>query len=374
MNLRILAIARKEILQLRRDKRSLAMILLLPVFQIIIMGYVVGADVKNIHYAVLDRDHSSLSREMVRKIDASGYFIDRGPLNDDEQLDRMLDAGLIKIGLVIPAGFSRERQRGIRPALQVVVDGSDSNTATIAQNYFLGIINHYADQLSSQRLFERNIEVASPIVLKNRFYFNPELKMVNFMVPGVMIHILILIMTMLIALSLVKEKEMGTMEQLLVTPVKPWELLLGKLLPFPGIGLLLAIVTIGLGSLWFAVPVKGSIPLLFLGVALFIFNVLGMGLCIANVSKTQQQAMISTIFFLIPNVLLSGFFFPIDNMPPFLQWITWLIPGRYFIAISRGIYLKGIGMAYLYPQMIALFISGAGVLAYAVLKFQKRGT
>jgi ABC-2 type transport system permease protein len=372
MNLRILAIAQKEILQLKRDKRSVAMILLVPILQIIIMGYVVGADVKNIHYAVLDRDHSAMGREIVKKIDESGYFINQSFVDNDIQLSKMLDAGTVKIGLVIPVDFSRNVSRGAEPTLQVLVDGSDSNTATIAQNYFLGIINNYANQLSLERFFKLHIQVVQPVIFKSRFYYNPELKMVNFMIPGVMIHILIFIITMMIALSLVKEKEMGTMEQLLVTPVKSWELIFGKMLPYPLIGLLLATVTVLLSSLWFSVPITGNILLLFLGVVLFLVNILGMGLLIANISKTQQQAMISTIFFLIPNVLLSGFLFSISNMPVLLQWVTLMIPARYFIKISRGIYLKGIGMAYLYPQMAALFIIGVTIVAYAIGKFHKQ--
>jgi ABC-2 type transport system permease protein len=374
MNLRIMAIAQKEILQLLRDKRSVAMILLFPIFQIIIMGYVVGADVKNIHYAVCDRDHSRVSREIVRKIDASGYFVNQGAVNSDAQLGQMLDNGAIKIGLVIPDGFSRDLYRGTTPILQVLVDGSDSNTATVAQNYFLSILNNYQAQISQTRFLQAQIPVVQPVILKSRLEYNPELKMVNFMIPGVMVHILIFIMALQIALSVVKERELGTMEQLLVTPLKPWELILGKLLPYPPLGLILATVTILLGSLWFAVPIKGSILLLLCSVMLFLLNTLGLGLLIAVISKTQQQAMICTLFCLIPNVLLSGFMFPISNMPVVLQWVTLLIPARYFIEINRMIYLKGIGITYFYPQMLALLLIGTMMVAVAIRKFHKYGS
>jgi ABC-2 type transport system permease protein len=371
MKQRILAIVQKEFLQLIRDRRSVAMILLFPVWQIIIMGYVVGADVKNIHYAACDRDRSRVSREIVQKIDASGFFIDQGTVDSDAQLGQMLDNGKIKIGLVIPEGFSRDLDRGTAPTLQVLVDGSDSNTATVAQNYFLSILNNDQAQISQARFWKAQIQVAQPVILKTRFYYNPELKMVNFMIPGVMVHILIFIMALQIALSVVKERELGTMEQLLVTPVKPWELLLGKLLLYPPVGLLLATITVLLGSLWFAVPIKGSILLLFCNVMLFLLNTLGLGLLIAVISKTQQQAMICTIFGLIPNVLLSGFMFPISNMPVVLQWLTLLIPARYFIEINRMIYLKGIGITYFYPQMLALLLLGVLMVLAAIRKFHK---
>jgi ABC-2 type transport system permease protein len=325
-----------------------------------------------IFYALeIIRDHSRVSREIVRKIDASGYFVDCGAVDSNRQLGRMLDVGKIKIGLVIPGGFSRDLNRGAAPTLQVLVDGSDSNTATVAQNYFLSILNNYRSQISQTRFFKAQIQLEQPVVLKSRFYYNPELKMVNFMIHGVMVHILIFIMALQIALSVVKERELGTMEQLLVTPVKPWELLLGKLLLYPPVGLLLATITVLLGSLWFAVPIKGSILLLFCNVSLFLLNTLGLGLLIAVISKTQQQAMICTIFGLIPNVLLSGFMFPISNMPIVLQWFTLLIPARYFIAINRGIYLKGIGMTYLYPQMLALLVIGMIMVFVAIRKFHK---
>ena len=224
------------------------------------------------------------------------------------------------------------------------------------------------------RMARMGIDVTrlQPVAFWYRVYYNPELKAVNYMVPAVTVLVLLLITTMLTALSIVKEKELGTIEQIMVTPVKPLEFIIGKLLPFPAIGVLDVIITITTGTLWFAVPIKGSLILLFCCALLFLMTTLGMGLLISAVSSTQQQAMLSTIFFLIPNILLSGFIFPVANMPAVLQWVTYIIPGRYFIEIIRAIFLKGLGISYLYPQMLALLLIGIFVLLISVRSFRKQ--
>ncbi len=374
MKTRIMAVAKKEVLQLLRDRRIIPMVLLVPIIQVILFGYVVAAEIKNINFAVLDWDHSTESRQIVSKIEHSGYFINRGQVSNYHELERLLDEGQIKLGLVIRSGFKRQMLRNETPKLQVLVDGTDSNTSAVAQTHLMSILNQHATELMQQKLLKVGFEVktANPLELRTRVYYNPELRMVNFMVPGVMVQVLLLITTMLTALAIVREKETGTIEQLMVTPLKPWELMLGKLLPFPLIGLLDAILAMLAGLWWFKVPIVGNFWLLLVGTAVFLITTLGMGLLISTLSSTQQQAMLSTIFFLIPNMLLSGFIFPIANMPKFLQYFTLIIPARYFIEIIRGIYLKGLGLNYLYPQFVALLILGSLVLLYAVKNFRKQ--
>jgi ABC-type multidrug transport system, permease component len=374
MNPRIMAIAKKEVVQLFHERRTLPMILVLPVIMVLIFGYVAGADIKNIKFAVLDRDQTAISREMVAKIEHSTFFINQGaPINETE-IGHKIDAGQIKIGLIIPAGFGRDINRNAKPKIQVLIDGTDSNTATIAQNYFLSIINSLSQQISQNRLLKMSAAqtLAAPISFNYRVYYNPELKAAYYMVPGVTVMVLLLITTMLTALSIVKEKELGTIEQIMVTPVKSWEFILGKLLPFPVFGMLDVLLVGMVASLWFGVPIRGSIFLLLGCSALFLMTTLGLGLLISTISSTQQQAMLSTMFVLIPNILLSGFVSPIANMPKALQLLTYIIPARYFIEIIRGIYLKGIGIAYLYPQMLALAMIGTLILAYSVKGFRKQ--
>lgn len=374
MKIRIMAVAKKEVLQLLRDRRIIPMVLLVPILQVILFGYVVAAEIKNINFAVLDWDRTSESRQIVSKIEHSNYFINYGQVENYQALEKLLDAGEIKIGLVIMSGFKRQMLRNETPKLQVLVDGTDSNTSAVAQTYLMSILNQHATELVNQKLLKVgfDLKVANPLDLRSRIYYNPELRMVNFMVPGVMVQVLLLITTMLTALAVVREKEVGTIEQLMVTPLKPWELMVGKLLPFPVIGLLDAILAALVGLWWFKVPIVGNPWLLLAGTLVFLITTLGMGLMISTLSSTQQQAMLSTIFFLIPNMLLSGFIFPIANMPKVLQYLTLIIPARYFIEIIRGIYLKGLGFNYLYPQFLALLIFGGVVLLYAVKNFRKQ--
>lgn len=374
MNNRILAIAKKEFLQIIRDRKTLPLVLIMPVLQVILFGYVAATDVKNIKFTVADQDRSAISRQIIAKIENSGFFINQGIITDDRQLEKMMNFGKIKIGLVIPPGFNRAVLAGEQPVIEVLIDGTDSNTASIARSYFLNILNSFMQQKVNLRLKKMgiNAELQQPIEFKMRVYYNPELKSIYYMVPAVTVLVLLIITTMLTALSIVKEKELGTIEQIMVTPVKPWEFIVGKLLPFPVIGMLDALLVVAVGSIWFSVPIKGSLLLLFGSTLLFLMTTLGMGLLISSVSSTQQQAMLTTIFFLLPNILLSGFIFPIANMPKVFQWITVIVPGRYFIEIIRGIYLKGIGITYLYPQMVILLAIGALILTYSIKGFRKQ--
>ncbi len=374
MNSRVMVIAKKEVLQLLRDHKSLALIFVLPVIQLFLFGYVVANDVKNIKFAVFDQDRSGLSRQLVTKIEKSGFFVNQGRVDNYRILEEKLNSGVVKIGLVFPGGFSRDLLAGKQPSMQVIIDGTDSNTASIARNYFISIINHYAQQIRDERLLKigRLSLAKTPLNLKHRVYYNPELRSINYMVPGIIALVLLIITTLLTALSVVKEKESGTNEQLMVTPVKPWELIIGKLIPFPVIGLFDLLLMMLIGGLWFGVPLRGNVFLLMGSSLLFILTSLGIGLLISVISQTQQQAMLTALFFLIPNILLSGFIFPIVNMPKILQALTYLIPTRYYLEIVRGVYLKGIGFTFLFPQILALAFSGFVILSYSVRGFRKQ--
>ena len=369
-----MAIAKKEVLQLFRDQKSLVMIFLLPVIQLVLFGYVVANDVKNIEFAIFDQDRSGLSRQLAAKIEKSGFFINQSPVDSYRVLEEKLNSGAIKIGLVIPQGFNRDLLAEKQPSLQVIIDGADSNTASIARNYLINIINSFAEQIRDEGLLKmgQSKTVKTPLDFKHRVYYNPELRSINYMVPGITALVLLIITTLLTALSVVKEKELGTSEQLMVTPIKPWEIISGKLVPFPVIGLFDLMLMIIIGNLWFGVPIKGSVFLLMASSLLFILASLGIGLLISTVSQTQQQAMLTALFFLIPNILLSGFLFPIANMPKILQTLTYLIPARYYLEIVRGIYLKGIGFAFLYPQILALAFYGFFILLHSVRSFRKQ--
>lgn len=369
-----MAIAKKEVLQLLRDKKSLLMIFLFPIIQMLLFGYVVANDVKNINFAVYDQDQSSLSRQLITKIEKSGFFINNEPVSNYRDLEEKLNSGAIKIGLVIPKGFHRALLAGKQSDLQVIIDGTDSNTASIARNYFSSIINSQAEEFRNKRLLKTGQMRAfnMPLTLKQRVYYNPELCAINYMAPGITAIVLLVITTLLTALSVVKEKELGTNEQLMVTPIKPWELILGKLLPFPIIGLMDVLLMIIVSSLWFMVPIKGDIFLLLGSSFLFILTSLGIGLLISTISQTQQQAMLSAMFFLIPNILLSGFIFPIANMPKPLRMLTYIIPARYYLEIVRAIYLKGVGFGYLYWPMLALTLFAMIILGYSVKSFRKQ--
>lgn len=370
---RVLSIAKKEILQIRRDRRMLPLIFIAPLLQVVLFGYVATTDVKEISLGVYDPHPSQATRELVAKITAPGYFRLYGVTARLDSLDSWLDAGKISVGLALDADYARNLATGRTAKVAVLVDGTDSNSASIAQGYLAASLQAYSVRLLQQKAAGLGrVSLPMPIDLRTRVWYNPELRTANFMVPAVIVMILMLTTTMLTSLSIVKERERGTLEQLMVTVVKPWELMVGKLLPFPFIGLLEVLLVTALGVIWFGVPVQGSLGLLFALSALFILTTLGLGLLISTLCQTQQQAMMVAMFIMIPNILLSGFIFPIANMPPAIQLFSYIIPGRYFVEIVRGIFLKGAGLGVLWPQASAMAVFGLVLLTVSSLRFRKR--
>jgi ABC-2 type transport system permease protein len=371
---RILHLVRKELIQLRRDPQMLRIVFISPIFQLFVFGYAVTTDVKHVATALLDQDRSVQSRELAERFVRSGYFdIARLPAGPAE-VDRQLDDGEVQVALVIPRGFAADLAADRTARVQLLVDGSDSMTAAMIAGYAGGVAGEYSSQVATDRLQRLRAQVlrVPAVEERTRVWYNPELKSVRYMVPGVLSMILFLITMLLTSMAIVKEREIGTLEQLVVTPITPSELIIGKTLPYIGIGFVSMLLVLALSTFWFRVPIAGSVALLFALAIVFIFTSLGLGLFISTISHTQQQAMMSTFFFMLPSILLSGFMFPIANMPQVIQYVTLLIPLRYFLVIVRGIFLKGNGFAILWPQVAILLVFGVVILGLSALRFRKR--
>ncbi|MEX2189074.1 MAG: ABC transporter permease [Bacteroidota bacterium] len=363
----------KEFLQIRRDKRLLPLILFAPIIQVILLGYAATVDVKNISLVVYDGDRSTESRGYLERFTNTGYFTVVGFAENPNELDDWLDETRATLALSIPRGFGTDIGAGRKVSVQVLADGSDANTANISLNYAAQITGGYAQSLLTDKLTRAGGVSMPAVVPETRVWFNPDLRSANFMIPGVVALILLIITTTFTAAAIVREKEAGTIEQIMVTPIRPYQFILGKLLPFIIIGFVDVVLVLGVAVNWFGIPLKGSILLLFGLSGLFLLTTLGLGLFVSTISRTQQQAMMTAQFFIFfPFIFLSGFTFPIDNMPPVVQVITYVVPLRYFITIVRGLFLKGVGLEILWPQALALLAFGLAILSLAVARFQKR--
>lgn len=365
----------KEFIQVLRDPRMKALIFVMPVIQLIMFGYAVTTDVDHIKTAVCDLDKSPQSRALIERFTASGYFTVVDNTNDPERLGELLDRGKATIGIQINRGFADDLRSGRQAVIQTIVDGTDSNTGTVAMDYAQRITQEFSRARAAPiELTQLAQPQSNPIELRSRAWFNPDLKSRYFNVPGVIAVVLLLISLLLTAMAIVREREIGTMEQLMVTPIRPLELILGKTLPFVLISFIDVLVVTAIGVNWFHVPIYGSLWLLMFGAGLYLMSTIGVGLFISTISQTQQQALMSSFFFYLPAVLLSGFMFPISNMPEPAQWLTYLNPLRYFLVIIRDIFLKGSGWEILWPQFAALAVLGSALLLISSLRFQKRMT
>ncbi len=364
--LRIKAIAKKELIQIRRDPLSLAMAFLMPVVLLFIFGYAITLDVDNLSTVVYDRDKSSLSRELIREFKESGYFSIVAYADRHDEIDGYLDSGSAKVAISIPEDFSKNIRTGREAQIQVVVDGSNSNTATIALGYIAGISDIFTGRLAGSRI--------TPLIdARTRVWYNPELKSRYFIIPGLIAVIMSIIAALLTSLTVAREWERGTMEQLISTPVKTPELILGKLIPYFLIGFIDMIMSILIVIYLFGVPLKGSILLLIALSSIFLFGGLSLGILISVVTKSQIIAcQASLIVSYLPALLLSGFMFSIFNMPKPLQIITHILPPRYFVTILKGIFLKGNTLSFLLLETFLLSVFGAAVFMLAIKKFKKR--
>jgi ABC-2 type transport system permease protein len=364
----------KEFIQVFRDKRTRFILIGPPILQMLVFGYAATYEIRHVPTVVLDLDHSQESRDLLSLFSSSPYFDVQRQLTNSRELGDLIDQSKATIGLEIDAGFARKLRSGQTAPLQVIVDSTNSNTALIASGYITQIALGYAQKSQQDRIMRiapQLFEAAPSVQLQPRPWYNPGLRSRWFFVPGVIGSLTLVLVVTLTAFAVVREREIGTLEQIMVTPIRPAEFILGKTLPFFLIGLfdvsLIAIV----GTVWFQVPFRGHVSVLLAGSILFIVSMLGVGLLISTVSSTQQQAMVTAFFFIMPAIAFSGFGFPISTMPHWMQVLTYLVPLRYFLIVLRGTYLKGAGMNILWPQMAAMAALGMALLAAAILRFHK---
>ena len=364
----------KEFIQVFRDKRTRFVLFGPPVIQMLVFGYAATFEIHHVPTVVLDLDHSQESRELLSRFSSSPYFDVQRQLTDQRQLADLIDQGKATIGLRINAGFAQNLRKGQTAPLQVIVDATNSNTALIASGYITQIALGFARDYQKDRIYRISpqlMEEIPSVELEQRPWYNPDLRSRWFFVPGVIGSLTLVLVVVLTAFAVVREREIGTLEQIMVTPIRPAEFILGKTLPFFLIGLFDVSLIATVGTLWFQVPFRGRILVLLVGAILFLLCMLGVGLLISTVSSTQQQAMVTSFFFIMPAITFSGFGFPISTMPQWLQYLTYLSPLRYFLVVLRGTYLKGVGMEILWPQMLAMAALGISLLLIAILRFHK---
>ncbi len=363
----------KEIIQALRDPRMRFILFIIPAVQTVIFGYAVNTDVRNVKTAIYDQDNTRQSRDLVARFQRSGYFLITERIERETRVRELMDRGSVKVILRMNRGFGASLEAGRTAPLQMILDGTDSNTAGIVLNYASRIAAKFSEELQASQLarLTGRAPATAGVQLQSRAWFNENLESSNYYVPAVIANIVLVITMLLSSMAVVREKEIGTMEQMIVTPISKSEFILGKTIPFVLIGFIDVAVITAVSVFWFDVPIRGSLLLLFGSTALFLMSALGFGLFISTVSTTQQQAMMSSFFFIFPAMLLSGFAFPIENMPPVIQYFTYLNPLRYYLVIIRGIFLKGVGPQILWPQMAGLFILGGIILTFAVKRFRK---
>ncbi len=364
----------KEFIQVFRDKRTRFLLFGPPIIQMLMFGYAATFEIYHVSTAVLDLDHSQESRELISRFSSSRYFDVQRQLTDHRQIDDLINQGTATVGLEIHAGFAENLRKGQTAPLQVIVDATNSNTALIASAYITQIALGFAQDYQRDRIYRiapQVLEEIPSLQLEQRPWYNPDLRSRWFFVPGIIGSLTLVLVVTLTAFAVVREREIGTLEQIMVTPIRPFEFILGKTLPFFLIGLFDVSLIATVGTFWFEVPFRGHILVLFAGAILFLLCMLGVGLLISTVSSTQQQAMVTSFFFIMPAITFSGFGFPISTMPPWLQYLTYLNPLRYFLVLLRGTYLKGVGMEILWPQMLAMAVLGFSLLTIAVLRFHK---
>jgi ABC-2 type transport system permease protein len=373
LNTRIYSIVRKEFVQIFRDPRTLALIIVMPIMQLFLLGYAATTDVRNISMAVWDQSQSPQSRELLDAFRAADYFRIDYFVGSTEQYQALIESGDIRVALVIPPDYDKQLARGEAKVL-MVLDGSDGSVGATALSTSRLIGQSYATRILEEQLALRGSSALPqpPLEVRTQVWYNPDFRSAYFMIPGVVGLILSFITTILTATAIVRERERGTIEQLIVTPIRSWELILGKLLPYVVLGLVETFEIIVIGHLFFKVPVLGSLWLIFATSCLFLMSSLGIGLFISTIANTQQEAMLTSMMFNLPSIFLSGFLFPLEAMPKFLQIVSYAIPLRYYLVVIRSLMLKGAGFAAIQDEVIALVLFGIVIMGAAALRFRKR--
>jgi ABC-2 type transport system permease protein len=371
---RLISLIRKEFLHIIRDPRTLALALVMPVMQLLLLGYAATNDVRNVPMAVFDQDRGSASRRLLAAYRAADYFRVEYDVGSEEEMRQLVDEGKVRAGLIIPSDYSARLQGEERATLAFVLDGSDPTVASTALSAARRIAQEHAAEIQIADLARRGGPegAESPIEVRSQVWYNPDMVSAHFMVPGVIGMILYSITSILTATAIVRERERGTIEQLIVTPIRSGELILGKIIPYVILAFLDILTVLVLGSLLFKVPIRGDLTLIMLLSALFLLSGLGIGLFASTVANTQQEAMLLVFMTLLPAIFLSGFFFPLEAMPEILQWISLAMPLRYYLAIIRSLLLKGVGIEAIRGEVMALAIFGVVIMSLAATRFRKR--
>jgi len=369
--LRTCSLIRKEFLHILRDRRTLFVMFAMPIIQLVLLGYAATTDVEHLRTAVVDADRTTSSRALVEAYQASNYFDIVRSVESEEELRGLVDNGRVRAGLIVPAGFGAGVAQGERMEVGFVIDGSDPSVASTVFAACQSVGQAHSKQIVLQTA-DIDLDALPGMTVRPRVWYNPEMRSANFMIPGIIGIILYFLTALFTSMSIVREREQGTIEQLIVTPIRPLELIIGKVVPYIFIAFFDVLEVLAIGVLWFGVPIHGDLGLLLAISALFLLTSLGVGIFISSASHSQQEAMLLTFLTLFPSIFLGGFFFPIEAMPDWLQAITYVIPLRYMLTVIRGIILKGVGLETLYPQVVALALFGAAIMMLAATRFRKR--
>jgi ABC-2 type transport system permease protein len=373
MNNRLLSIIRKEFIQIFRDKRTLALILVIPIMQLFLLGYAATSDVRNVPLAVFNQSYSAESRALLEAYRASDYFEIAYSAASESEIQTLIETGQANAALIIPPDYASRLAEGSAQVM-FILDGSDPTVASTALSAAKLIGQSHATTILSERMARsgQGLKLQPPVDVRTTVWYNPDLVSSYFMIPGVIGMILYAITAILTASAVVRERERGTIEQLIVTPIRPWELVVGKILPYTLLALFDTLEVLLVGHWWFGVPIRGSMLLILLVSSIFLLSGLGIGLFASTIANTQQESMLTVWMTLLPAIFLSGFLFPLEAMPQFLQWIAYAIPLRYYLSIIRVLLLKGVGLESILPDLLALTIFGVVIMGAAALRFKKR--
>ncbi len=373
-NTRLAALIRKEFIQIRRDPRTLALVLVIPIMQLFLLGYAATNDVRNVPMVVFDQDRGPAARQLLDAFRAADYFRLAYDVDSEAELRNLIDSNQARVGLVIPPDYSTRLRGNGTAQVAFILDGSDPTVASTALSAVQLIGQEHSTRILAERLNRRgqSLSIQPPVEVHSQVWYNPDLVSAYFMIPGVIGTILYALTSILTATAVVRERERGTIEQLIVTPIRPWELVVGKMLPYVVLAILNALEVLAIGHWWFKVPVRGDLGLILALSGLFLLSSLGIGLLASTIANTQQEAMLVVWMTLLPGIFLSGFFFPLEAMPKVLQWISYLMPLRYYLAIIRSLMLKNSSLLAIRYEVLALVISGLGLMTIASLRFRKR--
>ncbi len=373
MNSRLMSIIRKEFIQILRDPRTLVMIIVIPIMQLFLLGYSATNDVRNVPLAVLDQSKSTESRALLDAYKAADYFRIAYTVQSEAEIETLISRGDARAAVIIPPDYANRLNDG-NAQVAFILDGSDPTSASTALSAAQLISQAHSTKLLTERFARtgQNMRIQPPVQVRTTVWYNPDMVSAYFMIPGVIGMILYAIAAILTASSVVRERERGTIEQLIVTPIRPWELIVGKLMPYVILGFFNTIEVLAVGHWWFGMPIRGDLGLILILSVVFLATGLGIGLFASTIANTQQEAMLTVWMTLLPSIFLSGFFFPLEAMPAVLRWLSYLMPLRYYLVIIRSLLLKGVGIEMIQTDVLAMVLFAVGIMTAAALRFRKR--